>query len=122
MQAVKIPRMRNVLLVILDGWGHSDFGDPPNHANAVELADAPRFRKLFEEFSRTRLACSGQDVGLPDGQMGNSEVGHLNLGAGRIVYQAIARVDGAVEDGSFADRLELDSWWLDCENGAARYT
>ncbi|MGY8799526.1 MAG: 2,3-bisphosphoglycerate-independent phosphoglycerate mutase [Longimicrobiales bacterium] len=109
MQAVKIPRMRNVLLVILDGWGHSDFGDPPNHANAVELADVPRFRRLFEEFPRTRLACSGQDVGLPDGQMGNSEVGHLNLGAGRIVYQAIARVDGAVEDGSFADRLELDS-------------
>jgi 2,3-bisphosphoglycerate-independent phosphoglycerate mutase len=99
--------MRKVLLVILDGWGHSDFGIPPNPGNAVELARVPTFRKLYDERPRTRLACSGADVGLPDGQMGNSEVGHLNLGAGRIVHQDIARIDKAVADGSFAERLGL---------------
>ena len=99
--------MKNVLLVILDGWGHSDFGDPPNPANAVELARVPRFRALYDTFPRTRLACSGADVGLPDGQMGNSEVGHLNLGAGRIIYQDIARVDRAVADGTLGERLDL---------------
>ncbi|MBM4183757.1 MAG: 2,3-bisphosphoglycerate-independent phosphoglycerate mutase [Gemmatimonadetes bacterium] len=100
--------MRKVLLVILDGWGHSDFGDPPNQGNAVELARVPTFRRLYAERPRTRLACSGADVGLPDGQMGNSEVGHLNLGAGRIVHQDIARIDKAIADRSLAERLGLD--------------
>jgi len=75
--------MRKVLLVILDGWGHSDFQGEPDTGNAVEQAEVPTFRRLYDECPRTRLACSGADVGLPDGQMGNSEVGHLNLGAGR---------------------------------------
>ncbi|MGE0158765.1 MAG: 2,3-bisphosphoglycerate-independent phosphoglycerate mutase [Gemmatimonadales bacterium] len=100
--------MRNVLLVVLDGWGHSDFQGPPSQGNAVELACVPNFRRLFDERPRTRLACSGGDVGLPAGQMGNSEVGHLNLGAGRIVHQDIARIDQAVADGSFAERLGLE--------------
>ncbi len=100
--------MRKVLLVILDGWGHSDFEGPPSRGNAVELARVPTYRRLFSERPRTRLACSGADVGLPDGQMGNSEVGHLNLGAGRIVHQDIARIDKAIADGSFAARLGLD--------------
>ena len=100
--------MRKVLLVILDGWGHSDFVGEPSEGNAIELADVPTFRRLYDHFPRTRLACSGADVGLPDGQMGNSEVGHLNLGAGRIVYQDIARVDKAIADGDFADRLGLN--------------
>src|SRR5690349_16887809 len=78
-----LPAMRKVLLVILDGWGHSDFEGTPTVGNAVELARVPTFRRLFDERPRTRLACSGGDVGLPAGQMGNSEVGHLNLGAGR---------------------------------------
>jgi len=99
--------MRKVLLVILDGWGHSDFGVPPNPGNAVELARVPTFRRLYDERPRTRVACSGRDVGLPVGQMGNSEVGHLNLGAGRIVHQDIVRIDAAVEDGSLAKRLGL---------------
>jgi len=99
--------MRKVLLVILDGWGHSDFEGPPNKGNAVELARVPTFRRLYAERPRTRLACSGGDVGLPAGQMGNSEVGHLNLGAGRIVHQDIARIDKAVADGSFAAKLDL---------------
>lgn len=100
--------MRRVLLVILDGWGHSDFEGEPTAGNAVELAAVPTFRRLYDGFPRTRLACSGADVGLPDGQMGNSEVGHLNLGAGRVVYQDIARIDKSIADGEFADLLRLD--------------
>lgn len=101
--------MRKVLLVILDGWGHSDFDVPPNEANSIELADVPTFRRLYDGHPRTRLACSGADVGLPDGQMGNSEVGHLNLGGGRVVYQDIARIDRSIADGAFADQLGLDA-------------
>lgn len=99
--------MSKVLLVILDGWGHSDFNDPPWEGNAPEQARVPRFRGLYDHHPRTRLACSGGDVGLPDGQMGNSEVGHLNLGAGRIVYQDIARIDKAIADGDFGPALGL---------------
>ncbi|MDP2955709.1 MAG: 2,3-bisphosphoglycerate-independent phosphoglycerate mutase [Longimicrobiales bacterium] len=100
--------MSNVLLVILDGWGHSDFGPEPWEGNAVEMASVPRFRALYDRTPRIRLACSGFDVGLPEGQMGNSEVGHLNLGAGRVVYQEIARVDKAIADGEFGPALGLD--------------
>lgn len=100
--------MRKVLLVILDGWGHSDFAVPPSEANAIELAHVPTFRRLYDEHPRTRLACSGADVGLPDGQMGNSEVGHLNLGGGRVVYQDIARIDRSIADGAFAGQLGLE--------------
>jgi 2,3-bisphosphoglycerate-independent phosphoglycerate mutase len=99
--------MQKVLLVVLDGWGHSDFGPTPDPGNAIEQADVPRFRALLDEHPHTRLACSGADVGLPDGLMGNSEVGHLNLGAGRIVFQDIARIDRAVREGTFAGALEL---------------
>ncbi|MEQ9570015.1 MAG: 2,3-bisphosphoglycerate-independent phosphoglycerate mutase [Longimicrobiales bacterium] len=99
--------MPKVLLVILDGWGHSDFGPEPSPGNAVEQASVPRFRGLLERHPHTRLACSGEDVGLPDGLMGNSEVGHLNLGAGRIVFQDIARIDRSIADGSFAEALDL---------------
>jgi 2,3-bisphosphoglycerate-independent phosphoglycerate mutase len=101
--------MSKVLLVILDGWGHSDFNRPPWEGNAPEQASVPRFRELYDQHARTRLACSGFDVGLPDGQMGNSEVGHLNLGAGRIVYQDIVRVDKAIADGEFGPALGLDA-------------
>ena len=104
-----IASMSNVLLVILDGWGHSDFNDPPWEGNAPEQANVPRFRALYDHAPRTRLACSGGDVGLPEGQMGNSEVGHLNLGAGRIVYQDIARIDKAIADGEFGPALGLDA-------------
>ncbi len=100
--------MSKVLLVILDGWGHSEFNDPPWEGNAPEQARVPRFRDLYDHAPRTRLACSGADVGLPEGQMGNSEVGHMNLGAGRIVYQDIARVDRAIADGELGAALGLD--------------
>jgi 2,3-bisphosphoglycerate-independent phosphoglycerate mutase len=100
--------MRKVLLVILDGWGHSDFEEPASEANAIERARVPCFRKLYDERPRTRLACSGREVGLPEGQMGNSEVGHLNLGAGRVVHQDIVRIDRAIEEGHFGKRLGLE--------------
>ncbi len=100
--------MRKVLLVILDGWGHSDFEGEPTQGNAVELASVPSFRHLYETCPRARLACSGEDVGLPNGQMGNSEVGHLNLGAGRVVHQDIARIDHAIAENEFASALNLN--------------
>jgi 2,3-bisphosphoglycerate-independent phosphoglycerate mutase len=86
-----------VALIILDGWGCA----PPGPGNAVELADTPVFDDLWTRFPHTTLQASGESVGLPPGQMGNSEVGHLTIGAGRIVYQDLVRIDRAIEDGSF---------------------
>ena len=109
--------VKNVLLVVLDGWGHSDFGPEPEPGNAIELAKVPVFKSIYRSCPRTRLACSGLDVGLPDGLMGNSEVGHLNLGAGRIVPQDIARIDRALEDGSLAGRFDIDGMLARLEEG-----
>jgi 2,3-bisphosphoglycerate-independent phosphoglycerate mutase len=86
-----------VALVILDGWGLA----PPGPGNAVELADTPVFDGLLECYPHTTLAASGKAVGLPDGQMGNSEVGHLTIGSGRILFQDLMRVNRAIADGSF---------------------
>ena len=96
MQAAALPRP--VMLVILDGWGwREEFAD-----NAVRQAKAPSFDALWASCPHAFLKTSGQDVGLPDGQMGNSEVGHLNIGAGRVVMQDLPRIDAAIADGSFA--------------------
>jgi 2,3-bisphosphoglycerate-independent phosphoglycerate mutase len=89
----------SVCLVVLDGWGLA----PAGEGNAVSLADTPVFDRLWAEHAHTTLTAKGESVGLPAGQMGNSEVGHLNLGAGAIVPQDLARIDAAVEDGSLAD-------------------
>jgi 2,3-bisphosphoglycerate-independent phosphoglycerate mutase len=86
-----------VALVILDGWGLA----PAGPGNAVELADTPVFDALWERYPHTTLHASGAAVGLPDGQMGNSEVGHLTIGSGRILFQDLTRVNQAVADGSF---------------------
>ena len=83
--------------MILDGWGLA----PPGPGNAVELAETPFFDSLWNEYPRTQLIACGPSVGLPEGQMGNSEVGHLNLGAGSIVPQDLARIDNAIADGEF---------------------
>jgi 2,3-bisphosphoglycerate-independent phosphoglycerate mutase len=85
-----------VVLVILDGWGYRE----EKHANAIAMAKLPVMNSLWKAYPRTLIRTSGKDVGLPDGQMGNSEVGHLNLGAGRIVPQELVRISDAVEDGS----------------------
>lgn len=86
-----------VCLVVLDGWAIG----PDYPGNAIRAARTPVMDRLQANYPMTTLRCWGRDVGLPDDQMGNSEVGHLNLGAGRIVYQLITRIDLAIEDGSF---------------------
>ncbi len=86
-----------VALVILDGWGLA----PPGPGNAVEQADTPVFDRLWAEYPHTTIEASGEAVGLPPGQMGNSEVGHLTIGSGRILFQDLMRVNKSIEDGSF---------------------
>jgi 2,3-bisphosphoglycerate-independent phosphoglycerate mutase len=88
---------RPVALIVLDGWGYR----PDREGNAVALATTPSWDGLWSRRSRTLLAASGLRVGLPEGQMGNSEVGHLNLGAGRVVVQDLVRIDAAIADRSF---------------------
>ncbi len=88
---------RRTVLVILDGFGERAARD----ANAIRLARTPTFDALYRDCPHTLIQTSGLAVGLPDGQMGNSEVGHMNLGSGRIVYQDLTRIDGAIADGSF---------------------
>lgn len=95
--------VRPVALIILDGWGYRE--DPT--ANAILLADTPNWNTIWANSSRTLLRASGRAVGLPDGQMGNSEVGHLNLGAGRVVMQDLVRIGAAIEDGSFFQNPSL---------------
>jgi 2,3-bisphosphoglycerate-independent phosphoglycerate mutase len=90
-------------LVILDGWGLAE----PGPGNAISQASTPVFDGLWERYPRTQLDASGRAVGLPDGQMGNSEVGHLNLGAGTIVKQDLLRIDDAISDGSFFENEAL---------------
>jgi 2,3-bisphosphoglycerate-independent phosphoglycerate mutase len=91
-------RLPCVCLVVLDGWGLAEAGP----GNAVSLADTPVFDELWRDFPHTTLTAWGRAVGLPDGQMGNSEVGHLNLGAGAVVRQDLVRIDDAIADGSLA--------------------
>lgn len=92
-----------VALVILDGWGISE----SEENNAVKQAATPCLDALLQDYPTSRIGSSGRDVGLPDGQMGNSEVGHLNIGAGRIVYQDLTRISLAIEDGSFNENPAL---------------
>jgi len=92
-----------VALVILDGWGLA----PPGPGNAVELADTPVFDRLWAEYPHATLNASGEAVGLPHGQMGNSEVGHLTIGSGRVLFQDLMRVNEAIADGSFFENPAL---------------
>ena len=92
-----------VALVILDGWGLA----PPGPGNAVELAETPVFDRLWADYPHTTLEASGEAVGLPPGQMGNSEVGHLTIGSGRILFQDLMRVNKSIEDGSFFENPAL---------------
>lgn len=94
-----------VTLVVLDGWGCAS----PGPGNAVELAETPVFDRLWAEYPHTTLAASGEAVGLPSGQMGNSEVGHLTIGSGRVLYQDLMRVNKAIEDGSLFENPALVS-------------
>jgi 2,3-bisphosphoglycerate-independent phosphoglycerate mutase len=95
--------LRPVMLVVMDGWGCREARED----NAVRLARTPNFTRLWESCPHASLRASGLDVGLPEGQMGNSEVGHMNIGAGRVVMQDLPRIDHAVADGSLATRPAL---------------
>ncbi len=108
--------MKPLILFILDGWGISD--DPATDAKTT--ANIPFYKSLLNEYPHTALDCAGEAVGLPEGTMGNSEVGHLNLGAGRIVYQDYARINKAMRDGSlFKNKALLESIDSAIEKGTA---
>lgn len=94
---------KKAILVILDGWGHGRKDD----SNAIHLANTPFVDSLYTQCPTTELVTYGEEVGLPEGQMGNSEVGHLNIGAGRVVYQDFARINKAVKDNSIKDQEAL---------------
>ncbi len=87
------------LLIVLDGWGYRE--DAPD--NAITRANTPTWHHLWSEYPHTLLSASGLDVGLPEGQMGNSEVGHMHIGAGRTIYQDLTRIDKAIKDGEFQE-------------------
>src|SRR5438046_4076739 len=96
-------RPKPLVLTILDGWGYR----AETKANAIALARKPTYDRLLREYPNTLIHTSGPYVGLPEGQMGNSEVGHLNIGAGRVVYQDFTRIDVAIRDGEFATNQAL---------------
>jgi 2,3-bisphosphoglycerate-independent phosphoglycerate mutase len=107
--------MKPVALIIRDGWGISPKGAEAaqKEGNAPLLAKLPFHEYLYKTYPQSRLSASGEDVGLPAGQMGNSEVGHLNLGAGRIVYQELTRINKAIVDGSLANNAALKKFLID---------
>jgi 2,3-bisphosphoglycerate-independent phosphoglycerate mutase len=111
---VKAP-LRPLVLVIIDGWGYriDSFG------NAIAAARTPNWDALWQRWPHTTLAAAGLPVGLPEGQQGNSEVGHLNIGAGRIVYQDLTRINLAIEDGSFYKNRVLSKAMMSAASGHA---
>ncbi len=96
-------RKKPCVLIVLDGWGHRE--EPQD--NAIHAARTPTWDRLWRDYPHGLISGSGEDVGLPDGQMGNSEVGHMNLGAGRIVYQDFTRITKAIRDGDFFTNAAL---------------
>ena len=96
---------RPVILCILDGWGISSVQQSQH--DAIKRANAPCWNNLLKEYPHSEISCSGLAVGLPEGQMGNSEVGHLNIGAGRIVYQELTRINKSIRDGEFFENNTL---------------
>ena len=94
---------KKTALIILDGWGHGD----KTKSDAIYNANTPFIDSLYNNYPHCELKTFGEHVGLPEGQMGNSEVGHLNIGAGRIVYQDLAKINLACEDNSIAKKENL---------------
>lgn len=97
------PLTDRLLLIILDGWGHSD----EERYNAIKQGKTPNFDRVLEKYPWRLIEASGEHVGLPEGQMGNSEVGHLTLGAGRVIHQPLVRISSSIEDGSFYRNQEF---------------
>ncbi len=108
-----IPKTKRMLLVVLDGWGHSD----ETEHNAVRLARTPNFTRYLAEYPNRLIEASQEAVGLPKGQMGNSEVGHLTLGAGRVLYQPLVKISKAIEDGSFRKNRVFVDGMEECRRG-----
>jgi 2,3-bisphosphoglycerate-independent phosphoglycerate mutase len=102
-----------LVLVVLDGWGLRDDIDH----NAIRLARTPAYSELLERFPYSSLTASGEAVGLPPGQMGNSEVGHTTMGAGRVIYQDLTRIDKSIEDGDFFEKKPLVEAVSRCQDG-----
>ena len=98
-------KTRPVCLFIMDGYGINACQE----GNAVCISGSPNVNGYIKNYPSAQLGASGRDVGLPDGQMGNSEVGHLNIGAGRIVYQELTRITKEIEDGDFFKNEEMAS-------------
>jgi len=107
---------KKTLLLILDGWGIA----PDGAGNCVRNAATPHLDSLLAEYPNTRLACSGRSVGLPDGFMGNSEVGHMNIGGGRVIYQDMTRIDISIEDKSFFDNAAMRELIAKTKAGSGR--
>ena len=111
-----VPRRKTILL-IMDGVGVN----PSKKNNAVYEANTPRLDEYFGKYPHTTLQASGGAVGLPDGQMGNSEVGHLTIGCGIILKQDLVRINDTIEDGSFSDNIVLKIRYLSLKNTIALY-
>jgi len=107
---------KKTLLLILDGWGIA----PDGEGNCVRNAVTPYLDGLLADYPNTRLACSGRAVGLPDGFMGNSEVGHMNIGGGRVIYQDMTRIDISIEDGTFNENATLKDLIAKTKAGSGR--
>jgi len=97
--------VKKVCLMVLDGWGLN----PSNDGNAIAIASTPNYRRILKEYPSTAIDTSGHAAGLPDGQMGNSEVGHFTMGAGRVVYQELVRIAEAIKDGSLDRNAEINA-------------
>ena len=104
------------MLMILDGFGENNHKD----GNAVKLANTPNIDKLMKKYPTTKIAASGLAVGLPEGQMGNSEVGHTNIGAGRVVYQELTRITKSIEDGDFFSNEEFINAIENCKKNNSK--
>ncbi|HEY4707102.1 MAG TPA: 2,3-bisphosphoglycerate-independent phosphoglycerate mutase, partial [Thermodesulfobacteriota bacterium] len=97
--------MKKVCLMVLDGWGLN----PSNDGNAIAIASTPNYRRILKEYPSAAIDTSGHAAGLPDGQMGNSEVGHFTMGAGRVVYQELVRIAEAIKDGSLERDAQINA-------------
>ena len=106
-----------IALIIMDGFGynHKDYG------NAIRAAKTPNIDRLLANYPHTLIGASGMDVGLPEGQMGNSEVGHTNIGAGRIVYQELTKITKSIEDGDFFSIPEFNKAIENCKKYNSKF-
>ena len=109
-------RKKPIMLMILDGFGENE----KKEGNAIKLANTPNIDKLMKTWPSTKIHTSGLDVGLPEGQMGNSEVGHTNIGAGRIVYQDLTRITKSIEDGEFFSMKEFSAAIENCQKNGSK--